>query len=453
MNDNYVSAADVNEYRHIPIPEEMAFQQRIDSMGTLQKELRSASMRNGALFTTGNQMELVVNMNQAKRFCNFRDAYFDIKTTNNTSVVGGTASFEGRIGLMSLIDNLLVETDSSTRFSYVTDCAELIAVELSKNVDYNFFHGTGKILYGTDGADAVGGESIAKDASTYKVLPAGLMPSGVLKQKYFPMFGEEHIRIVIDLNSAIKAAISAAGAPDADSFSVSEIKFWYDVYTLTDDQYNSLLAEQNGIFRLYGTDWTHITDTLASGDTGKTTNLGIAKKKCRRVIAMIRATSDITDYSVASITNRNYCNVTQYYLTLDDAIVGQKEINFKASTAQKAAFEGGSAVAAEMLKANGGLMNVHTKNFNVADSYTLSGAAGVAPAGNANADVGSFFMEIGLDNGFGSKNALSGLPCKSNAYFTIVKDAVAEVSQLDIYVEAVSQYTLDMNTKLWSVSS
>lgn len=450
MNSNYVNAADINEYRHIPIPEEMAFQQRIDSMGTLQKELRSATMRNGSNFTTGNQMELVLNMDQPKRFCNFRDSYFDIKITNNAL---NSTSFEGRIGLMSLIDNLLVETDSSTRFSYVTDCAELMAVELSKNVDYNFMEGTGKILYGTSGVDAVGGETLATTASAYKVLPTGLMPSGVLKQKYFPMFGSEHMRIVTDLNSAIKAAITATAAPASDAFTVSEIKFWYDVYTLTDDQYNSLLAEQQGIFRLYGTDWTHITDTLGSGDTGKTTNLGIAKKKCRRVIAMIRETADLSKFNVASITNRNYCKVSQYYLTLDDAIVGQKEINFKASAAQKAAFEGGSAVAAEMLKANGGLMNVHTKNFNVADSYTLTGALGVAPAGDDNAAVGSFFMEIGLDNGFGSKNALSGLPCKSNAYFTIVKEGVAEVSSIDIYVEAVSQYTLDMNTKLWSVSS
>lgn len=435
MNANYVNAEDINEYRHIPIPEEMAFQQRIDSMGTLQKELRSATMRNGSSFTTTNQMEMVLNMNQPKRFANLRDGYFDVKITNGAA---NTTTFEGRVGVMSLIDNLLVETDSSTRFSYVTDAAELMAVELSKNVDVNFLDGSGKILYGTDGQNAVGGESIAAAASSYKVLPSGIMPSGVLKQKYFPMFGEENLRIVIDLNSAVKAAITATAAPNADDFTVSEIKFWYDVYTLTDDQYNSLLSEQQGIFRLYGTDWTHITDSIPNGGTGVTTNLGIAKKKCRRVIAMLRDSTD-NAYNIATITNRDQSNVKQYYLTLDDAIVGQKEINFKA---------GGATVAAEMLKANGGLMNVHSKHFNDEGNYTLVGGAGTS-----NSTVGSFFMEIGLDNGFGSKNALSGLPCKSNAYFTVVKTGVAYVSTLDIYVESVSQYTLDMNTKLWSVSS
>jgi hypothetical protein len=52
----------------------------------------------------------------------------------------------------------------------------------------------------------------------------------------------------------------------------------------------------------------------------------------------------------------------------------------------------------------------------MANDYTL-----IQPGGTTNTTVGSYFMEIGLDNGFGSRNALCGLPCKSNAYFTVVK--------------------------------
>jgi hypothetical protein len=50
---------------------------------------------------------------------------------------------------MALIDNLLVETVGSTRFSYVTDAAELIAVELSKNVDDRYLQMSGRKLMGT----------------------------------------------------------------------------------------------------------------------------------------------------------------------------------------------------------------------------------------------------------------------------------------------------------------
>jgi hypothetical protein len=76
----------------------------------------------------------------------------------------------------------------------------------------------------------------------------------------------------------------------------------------------------------------------------------------------------------------------------------------------------------------------------------------VQPTGTSATTVGSFFMEIGLDNGFGSKNALSGLPCHSNAYFAIEKTGIAETETIDIYVEHISEYILDMNQGgVWSV--
>lgn len=442
MDTNFVTAGDINQYRHIPIPEEMSFKQRMDSMGTIQKERRPATARNGSSFTTTSQVEFIINMNQPAKFANWRDAYIDLKITNGAT---NDIYFEGRVGILSLIDNLLVETDSSTRFSYITDAAELMAIELNKNVDDRYLDMSGKRLIGTSSAvnDFM---SLANGEYACKALPCGLLPSGVMKQKYWPMFGSENLRIVIDLNSAVKAVIGEVTDPvaaqSATSLTISDIKLWYDVYTLLPDQYNALNAELGGVYKLYATDWTHFTDTLEANSGGKTVNLGLAKKKCKRVIAMIRAQADTSAYSVASVTNRDQAGVTQFYMTVDDQIVGLKEIDYKTSTYNS---DDGAVAYAELMKANGGLLNVHTRNMS--NSYSL-----VQPVGTlASTEIGSFFMEIGLDNGFGSRNALCGLPCKSNAYFTVVKSGINETELLDIYVEHISQYELNMNTGVWSV--
>lgn len=434
-NNNYANASDVNQYRHVP--EDMAFTHKMDSLGTLQRELRSATMRNGSSFTTGNQMELILNMNQAARFANLRDSYLEVKCDYTTEGTNTQFTFEGRIGMFALIDNLLVETDSSTRFSYVTDVAELLSVELNKNVDNQYLDNTGSMLFGA-ASDPVAGETLANGVSAYKALPMGMLPSGVMKQKYWPMFGSENLRIVLDLNSALKAAIAEnTGQGTATGITLSSIKFWYDVYTLTPSQYNGLVQDLGGVFKLYGSDWTHITDSMPANSLGIVTNLGIAKKKCKRVIAIVRAAADVASDVAPSITNRDQANISQFYLTLDDTIVGLKEIRHLGN---------GPIPYAEMMKANGGLLNVHTRN--ATPGYDL-----VEPTGVDVDNFGSYFMEIGLDNGFGSKNALSGLPCHSNAYFTIVKDTgVNAVETVDIYVEHIAEYILDLNQGgIWSV--
>jgi hypothetical protein len=361
MDTNYVTAGDVNQYRfaekykEIMIPEEMSFKQRMDSMGTIQKERRSATARNGSSFTSTSQIEFIINMNQPAKFANWRDAYVELKITNNHN---DTIVFEGRVGIISLIDNLLVETDSSTRFSHVTDAAELIAVELNKNVDNQYLDMSGNRLMGT-ASNPVAGVSLETLKYAYKAFPCGLLPSGVMKQKYWPMFGSENLRIVIDLNNAIKAVIAATEAPETTEITVSDIKLWYDVNTLLPDQYNALNDELGGVYKLYATDWTHFTDTLEQNSEGKTVNLGLAKKKCKRVIAMIRALADVSAYDQASVTNRDQAKVTQYYMTVDDQIVGLKEIDFKLSetttvVANTDVTQNGPGAYAELMKANGG---------------------------------------------------------------------------------------------------
>jgi hypothetical protein len=189
--------------------------------------------------------------------------------------------------------------------------------------------------------------SLTNGQYAHKVMPMGLCPSGFFKQKFFPMFGKDNISIVIDMNSAIKAVIGTDQA--STSLTISDVKYWYDVYTLTPQQYNDLNHDLGGVYRLYATDWTHYSDTLESGSVGKTINLGLAKKKCKRVIAMIRAQADLSAVGTASITNRDQANITRYYLKVDDVTVGLKEIDYKTGSGNT---ESGSMVYAEVMKAN-----------------------------------------------------------------------------------------------------
>ena len=81
----------------------------------------------------------------------------------------------------------------------------------------------------------------------------------------------------------------------------------------------------------------------------------------------------------------------------------------------------GSRSYGEILKANGGVWNMHTNSLHNKDSFMK-----VQPSYADDDNVGSFFMELDLENLFANENTLSGLEVYNSLQFYIKKTGIAE---------------------------
>ena len=416
------------------IPADLDFAERMASIGYKNKKRVVQQPINGTTFTfSNNGPELPIYGNKPNSFCDNTNMilYADIVNTNATA--NCTFKFEGRVGTGGAIKNLYIRSAGGEQISTIKNYHLLYAAKLQQNATSNWYNGRGKRLYrhastpfdNTNGTIGVG-------STIESALPLTL--SSFFDCKYWILEGQTTY-ISMDLESSLIAAIGGNAACTATDLQLQNVRLVYDVYEMDPAAWSAVKAQYGGVFRYYGHEYLHRTDSLAVNVTEITTTLGWKKKYLTKLIAGLRPTAQTTARASPSLTNRNQCLVTEYSLSHDGSTLGEKAIEYKS----------GVLTYAEMLKANGGLWEMHGDEMNTDGLFTGTGDAGVALAGTSDATVGSFLMTLDFESLFQDQHSRSGIDVYNSLQFNIKKSSVNQLTTLDIFGEYSSEIILDLN--------
>jgi hypothetical protein len=202
---------------------------------------------------------------------------------------------------------------------------------------------------------------------------------------------------------------------------------------MEDTEYKQLLNNNDGVFRISGTDFLNQTEIIPSANTSAVINIGFSKRKIKALYFALRRNDKITTDAGVTLTGRDKGYITNYALKYNGSVIGQNSIN-SSETNESETF-------AELAKASGGILNLHANCFGIDNKFNLSDGDC-----STNAESGSFFGKIDLENGFQSDEALSGLEVLGgNLTLELTKSASSADQRLDLFVEYHSEYVLDMN--------
>tara|TARA_R100000951_G_scaffold115524_1_gene123880 strand:+ start:1511 stop:2797 length:1287 start_codon:yes stop_codon:yes gene_type:complete len=413
--------------------------QKVDAMGLPKRRIK-LNPSNQNTFTAGSgNIQFNLPMSQPGKFANLKDAYIVCDITNNDATDN---NFIGNCGSPAFIKKLTVETDSA-KFSELDNWNVLWGMHVDEKAGIDYLKSQGDVLFGMK-QTRIAGESIADGATTRKIIPLAF--TGVAGVQYYPMHSRDNLRVQIDLESAILAIVAGTDGLTSEQFSISNCQMFYDVYTMEKEDYSKFLSDIGGIYRISTTDWMHHPETIATADTSLIANLGSAKRKVKNLYACVRNSLNLTDDQANSLTARNKSGITSYRLLLDGETVMSNEVNTSSSSA--------SETMAEIMKANGGLLNLEPttlSNLAGGDDVVDFNFAGHADASTTNALSGSYFMKLNFENGFQGNFSVSGLDIVSGkSQFQIEKgEGTSANERIDIFVEYCSEYVMDVNEGTW----
>mmetsp|Transcript_11172 Transcript_11172/g.14457 ORF Transcript_11172/g.14457 Transcript_11172/m.14457 type:complete len:433 (-) Transcript_11172:792-2090(-) len=420
------------------LPHDMKYNPNFDANKEAgPRESLTAQPSNGSTFQMNQPIEITVPMRQPEYVWDSKNSYVSFDITNNGAT---TLSFQAYCGTLGMVNQQIIKTSTGTEFSNF-DGYNVLSPLLMEQVDKDWYNSTGNILFGmkhSDTAtDASEGDSISGVGGTnvvHKILP--LINTGV-SNPYFPMGSLADIVIRFKLDATDTAFIGDTSVANT-AVVISNIVYHYDIYKLSP----SVLASFGPNYVIDTTDWVHQQYASPATDQKFSVSIGFAKQKVKRLIMVTRTTSHTGLVTNAGLMARNKAKMTKIYAKLDGkTFQSSSGVEMARTTNMVDAF-------AELLKNNGGLLEMSAKN-NTLDRFNLLGA-GTDPT--TYETCGSFYHEISFSNSMDTDASTSGVAINHNNLQVFVEKAQTEAQTVDFFIEFYNQYTMNKNERVWQVA-
>lgn len=403
------------------------------------KESLVAGTTNGSTFKMNQAFEVTIKMQQPDYVADFKNGYFSMDITNGCANAN-TASFQGYVGSLGLINQQIIKTDAGKEFSNIDGYNVLTPLLIEKIVDPDWYSGNGNILFGCDDAADGSGDAVAQNATIHKIIPHILTGTAL---PYFPMGSVSNFifhQKLDTLATSFSSESNIADMVDSD-ITISNIKYHYDVYKLKPPALSSIENRLvNGNYVLEVPDWKHQTHNLAANLTGCNVQLGFSLRKVKRLIIIARSTDRISVPLNKGLIGRNKAGITKILTKLDNrTFQNSSGIEMTASNSVEA--------YAELLKNNGGLLDMSTNSM-VYDRFNLLGS-GTAPTSLATS--GSFYHEVDFSNGMDTDTSKSGVSIGNNNLEVQITKTGTEATTFDFFLEFYNIYTMNKNERVWRV--
>ena len=431
------------------LPADMKYSPEMDANKYAgSKESLTANPSNGSSFTMSQPIEITVPMRQPDYVCDFKNCFVSFDITNSNGTATNIAKLQAYAGTLGLVNQQVIKTSTGVEFSNFDGYNVLSTLGFEKEVDTNWYAGTGNILFGTNNS-TIGGTAAASQAiegantngfqTIHKILP--LINTGIAQQ-YFPMGSLADIVLRFKLDTVDNAFV-CAGTADAilDShITLSNIVLHYDIYRMSDLALSSINQRLvNNSYVIDTTDWVH----QQYSDTGiikYNVQIGFAKRKAKRLIMVVRATADISDEKKAGLIARNKNNIKKVYVKLDGK-------TYQSSSGVEMTDSNPVDAYAQLLKNDGGLLDMKTNNITYA-KFNLD-----ASTATALGTCGQWYHEIDFSNSMDTDNSVSGVAIDHNNLQVFVEKSAAGTAQtVDFFIEFYNQYTMNRSQGVWEVS-
>lgn len=400
------------------------------------KDSLTVGTSNGTTFQMNQPMEITVPMNQPGHVCDFKNCRVSLKINNGT---GGAITFQSRVGSLGLINQQLIKTSTGKEFSNFDQYNVLMPLLIEKEVDPDWYDYNGNFLFGcTNEADG-DGDTIANTESAIKMLPLQL--TGV-SHPFFPM--DSIADIVIRLKLETVDTCFALALTKANSLvTITDVVFHYDVYDLSDSLTSAMNVKLGGNYVLDVLDWAHQQRSLNAGVLKFTDEIGFAKKKAKRLIMVVRTTSDIVAPTAKGLMSRTQAGITKVVCYLNNK-------TYQSSSGVEMVSASNMVDAyAELLKNSGGLFDMKTNSISLARYSLITGAT----IPTTLALSGAYFYEISFENGMDTDISSSGVEINhNNLKISVEKATSGEALTIDYFVEFENKYIMNKSQRVWEVS-
>ena len=409
------------------------------------KESLTAQPSNGSSFNMNQPIEITVPMRQPEFVCDFKNCYVSLDFVNSDA--NNIVSFQSYVGTLGIVNQQVIKTSTGTEFSNFDGYNVLSPILIEKQVDTNWYGGNGNILFGmADDSNAKGDDIAANSGDTiHKILP--LINTGIA-QPYFPMgsLADIVLRFKLDTTAVAFSAPSATTTPDNSSITIKNIVLHYDIYKLSPSALSSIHSRlPNNNYVIDTTDWVHQQYSSPATDTKYSVSIGFAKKKAKRLIMVSRDTAELDVLLNKGLMSRNQAGITKVSVKLDGKIYQNSAGIQMSTTANNTNYVDAYA---ELLKNDGGLLDMKTNSLTLARFSKLTG--GTAPT--TLATCGAWYHEIDFSNSMDTDSSASGVSIDHNNLQVFVEKAQTDAQTVDFFIEFYNQYTMNRNEGVWYVS-
>jgi len=415
--------------REDPIPEELHYEEKMRAIGKRKPAMHvEQSPDNGAtqVSSTG-KIRFPIQGNQVARFADLKNGYVAVDMVKNDAAV--TDATLGEHGTIACVSRATLSTNTN---QIISDIYKKNVLDVAMNNTFksaNWADSTKAVLYG--GSSDFSGEDISDTAKRF-IIPLDKLG---FDETFVPLCGIEDLKLELYLESAIGVLVANTdGAVTATGIQYSNMILHYDVFDMTDDEFEDLLHGSNGKLIVNSKTWFCQDMTVTSTDTSVSMTLGAGKQDAKRVLVVQRG---VTNDAV--ITNNKFAMGTGKATSISLMHNGV-ELKNRPYTLTGGAPEN----FIENIKAEGGYIYDGNERAGNRTKYTASGDV-ISVVGTFGTTNACFVAMFDCQNGFQTDDTESGINITTGStLLKIVRTATAMNMNLEVFVEYGQRLELDM---------